>query len=78
MRDNKTCQLCGERIDSSLREYDPRCMSVDHIVPKSEGGPGIQTNLRATHRECNQRRHKHGRLDRSTRKDRKAKSPRKR
>ena len=48
-RDNHECQIRG-----------PGCLgqanTVDHIVPKSLGGPETEDNLRAACRVCNQRK----------------------
>lgn len=31
-------------------------MTLDHVMPKSRGGPFVAANLRPAHRLCNQRR----------------------
>jgi 5-methylcytosine-specific restriction enzyme A len=53
------CAVCG--LPSMLN--DP--LTADHIVPRSEGGGNEQSNLRAVHRSCNQRRGKGGGYRRS-------------
>lgn len=43
--DGGRCQLCGKRIDPDLPPEHPRTLTLDHIVPRSLGGTGVQTNL---------------------------------
>ncbi|MGO9113232.1 MAG: HNH endonuclease [Thermoguttaceae bacterium] len=43
-RDNKSCYLCGNKIESWQGEY----MHVDHLFPWSQGGGNDPENLRAT------------------------------
>lgn len=51
------CGICGQAIDLELRNPHPRSAQVDHIVPRVAGGAVLErANLRAAHRECNQRR----------------------
>lgn len=52
-RDKWTCGICREPVDSVLRHPDPRCVSLDHIVPVSHGGSNDLWNLRLTHLVCN-------------------------
>ncbi len=49
-RDNYTCQYCGRRDDS---------LTVDHVVPRHQGGLHIWTNVVAACPSCNH--HKGGR-----------------
>ena len=46
-RDHRTCQYCGKRN---------RRLAVDHVVPKSRGGPYRVSNLITACRDCNQRK----------------------
>lgn len=48
-RQHGACALCG--MELALREAD-----LDHIVPRSMGGPNLYWNFRATHRRCNRER----------------------
>jgi 5-methylcytosine-specific restriction endonuclease McrA len=41
-RDDHRCQYCGERADS-----------IDHVVPRSRGGPHAWENVAAACRPCN-------------------------
>lgn len=40
------CVYCGE----------PGCNSIDHVVPRSLGGPNNLDNYAPCHRDCNRRR----------------------
>lgn len=55
-RDSGLCQLCFGPIDTELKYPDPWSLSLDHIVPVSQGGTDAAYNLRATHLVCNVRR----------------------
>lgn len=55
-RDQWICQLCLDPVDPELRETDPWgdwAPSLDHIVPRSQGGSHDPENLRLAHRWCN-------------------------
>lgn len=45
-RDGGVCWLCGK----------PGATTVDHVVPRSLGGPDTLANLRAAHGSCNSAR----------------------
>jgi hypothetical protein len=47
------CALCGDPVDPSLREPDPRRPTFDHVRPQAEGGIKTDDNLRLTHFQCN-------------------------
>lgn len=49
IRDNFTCQYCGEK-------FSPKHLTLDHIVPASKDGPKSWTNVVAACRSCNQRK----------------------
>lgn len=55
-RDNGMCQICGDKIDVEEKYPSPFSLSLDHIVPRSQGGTDAHWNLRATHLVCNVRR----------------------
>ena len=46
-RDNFTCQYCGKREKN---------MTVDHVVPKKNGGKTVWENLVCSCRSCNSRK----------------------
>ncbi|MEM7233237.1 MAG: HNH endonuclease [Planctomycetota bacterium] len=48
-RDQHTCQYCGKKCSTEE-------LSIDHIVPRSRGGPGSWTNCVAACRRCNERK----------------------
>lgn len=49
IRDNFTCQYCGDRFSN-------KHLTLDHVVPASKKGPKNWTNVVAACRECNQRK----------------------
>lgn len=49
IRDNFTCQYCGEK-------FSTKHLTLDHVVPASKAGPKNWTNVVAACRECNQRK----------------------
>lgn len=55
-RDNWICGICGSAVDPELSWPDPRCATLDHIVPLSLGGDHIWENVRLAHARCNSRR----------------------
>ena len=52
-RDKNTCQLCFEFVDPTLPPTDGWGGTLDHIIPKSQGGKKWYENLRLAHRRCN-------------------------
>ena len=52
-RDNWTCGICNEQIDSSRKRPDPLSPSIDHIIPISRGGDHTRENVQAAHLGCN-------------------------
>jgi 5-methylcytosine-specific restriction endonuclease McrA len=53
-RDGWTCQVCLEPVDPRLiRSRSHWRPSLDHIIPKSLGGPDASENLRLAHWWCN-------------------------
>ena len=49
IRDNYTCQYCGDRIT-------PKNLTLDHVVPASKNGKKSWTNVVSACRSCNQRK----------------------
>lgn len=56
-RDKWTCLYCGARVIRRNYRTNKRLRpTLDHVVPKSEGGAYLPTNLITCCYECNQRR----------------------
>lgn len=49
LRDNYTCQYCGE-------SFHPSELTWDHVVPKSKGGRDVWENLVTACQPCNQKK----------------------
>jgi 5-methylcytosine-specific restriction endonuclease McrA len=49
IRDNYTCQYCGER-------FSAKALTLDHVVPASQNGLKNWTNVVSACRDCNQRK----------------------
>jgi 5-methylcytosine-specific restriction endonuclease McrA len=49
LRDSFTCLLCT----ADLRSADPRDVTLDHIIPKADGGSNKESNLYTCCRACN-------------------------
>jgi 5-methylcytosine-specific restriction endonuclease McrA len=49
IRDNFTCQYCGDRLSAKQ-------LTLDHVVPASKNGKKIWTNVVSACRSCNQRK----------------------
>jgi 5-methylcytosine-specific restriction endonuclease McrA len=54
-RDAWTCRICDQPVDTSDPNGD-LAPSLDHVVPRSQGGTHDDDNLRCAHRACNSRR----------------------
>lgn len=54
-RDNFTCQLCNEPVDTTLHYQDTMSATLDHIIPQSHMliPDHSEKNLRLAHRLCN-------------------------
>lgn len=52
-RDRWRCSLCGKRIDAKARHPEPLALTMDHIIPVSQGGDDAPYNVRACHSVCN-------------------------
>jgi len=48
-RDNYTCRNCGK----SGKGFEEIKLHIDHIIPKTEGGKGIPSNLQVLCSKCN-------------------------
>lgn len=56
-RDAWTCHLCDKPVPSNLEwdneTWQPDYPSLDHVIPRSQGGQDTEDNLRLAHFECN-------------------------
>jgi len=55
-RDGWVCHWCGLPVARGLPADDPMHASIDHIVPRRDGGTGARDNLRLAHHKCNHER----------------------
>ncbi len=60
-RDGDRCQICKHKINFALASgprghASGRGPSIDHVIPKSEGGDDALANLRLAHWRCNRER----------------------
>lgn len=55
-RDDWTCGLCHEPIQTGVPKRHPLSPSLDHIVPLSLGGQHTHDNVQAAHLICNGRK----------------------
>lgn len=56
-RDGNRCGICSRLIDLDLTWPHPRSVSIDHVIPVSDGGTDDMANLRLAHLSCNCARH---------------------
>ncbi len=59
-RDRWVCQICKKRVAKTLRSPHPMSPSVDHLIPRSQGGQDLRVNVRLAHRGCNSSRNNRG------------------
>lgn len=55
-RDRWRCRICGGRVDKRLKWPHAKSASLDHIVPISQGGKHIRSNVQCAHLGCNSRK----------------------
>jgi len=63
-RDNWICGICGDPVDRNLRKPNPRCATLEHILPVSFclelGWPvnyiHVRANVCTAHMDCNLKR----------------------
>ena len=67
LRDDYTCQYCSVRGE--------RMMTVDHVVPRSKGGPSTWENLVCACMRCNNRKNNRSPSDANMSLKRKPKTP---
>ena len=56
LQSNGKCGICAEHIDSTRTYPDQLSLSIDHIIPRSQGGTHKLDNLQAAHLVCNSKR----------------------
>lgn len=52
-RDGWRCQLCGRLVSRTARYPAPTSPSIDHIIPLSQGGSDLKSNVQLSHFRCN-------------------------
>ena len=52
-RDGNKCGLCGKKINPRHAYPHPMSASIDHIVPLSDGGTDLRSNVQSSHLVCN-------------------------
>lgn len=52
-RDGWRCHLCRKKVRPSVSRRDPQGATIDHIVPLSQGGADIPSNVATAHWRCN-------------------------
>jgi 5-methylcytosine-specific restriction endonuclease McrA len=55
-RDGWRCYLCGKPVDRTVPRTDPLGATIDHIVPRSRGGPDAPDNVATAHWRCNRQK----------------------
>lgn len=55
-RDSWSCHLCGEAVNRDAHFNDDDAPSLDHLLPRSQGGTHEHSNLKTAHRLCNSTR----------------------
>lgn len=60
LRDGISCFWCKEETLLDARrmggQHEPRCTTIDHLIPRSRGGGNELENLVIACRECNEAR----------------------
>lgn len=55
-RDGWRCQLCRRTVDPTLVVPHPKAATIDHIVPRNDGGTHEMSNVQLAHFDCNWRK----------------------
>lgn len=50
IRQNQVCSICK----CKFTEFDSTSWEIDHIIPRSKGGPDIYKNLQLVHKSCHE------------------------
>jgi 5-methylcytosine-specific restriction endonuclease McrA len=48
------CYLCTRPILYDTTSMHPAALTLDHVVPVTQGGRDVEENLRPAHRACNE------------------------
>lgn len=59
-RDRWKCGICHKKIDKGVQWPNRMCVTLDHIIPVSQGGSHTRANVRAAHYSCNSSRNNRG------------------
>lgn len=55
-RDKGVCHICGCKVNVKADINSGDYPSIDHVIPKSNGGPHQWWNVALAHRDCNSRK----------------------
>lgn len=55
-RDGFRCGLCRRKVNMALTVPHRRAPTVDHIVPRANGGHDVRVNVQLAHFICNSRK----------------------
>jgi 5-methylcytosine-specific restriction endonuclease McrA len=59
-RDGWRCHLCGKRVPDREYAARPDDPTIDHLIPVSDGGLHVRTNVALAHNRCNYERNTGG------------------
>lgn len=52
-RDGYRCHLCNRKVDMGLSGDHKQGPTIDHLIPISQGGDDVESNVALAHRSCN-------------------------
>lgn len=52
-RDRFVCQLCRKRVAMKKQVPHPKAPTIDHVVPRADGGDDTRANVQLAHFMCN-------------------------
>lgn len=55
-RDSWRCQICGKKVNRSVKVPHPMAPTIDHIIPLAVGGTHEPRNVQCAHFICNSRK----------------------
>jgi len=59
-RDGWRCHLCGKLTDRTKRHPHPNAPTIDHLIPRIDGGLDALENVATAHSWCNSYRRQFG------------------